>query len=79
MSGLYDFITHPLLCMTVVTLIGFFIYVRMFGSTCPVCRERGALETTGGRELMTWTKDGRTEYKCKYCGHTVWKKDPGGV
>jgi hypothetical protein len=79
MRSLYDFITHPLLWMVVGTLIVVFIYDRMFGSTCPVCRERRALETTGGREPITWTKDSRTEYKCKYCGHTFWKTDPKGV
>jgi hypothetical protein len=80
MRGLYDFITHPVLWMIVGTLVVTFFYYRMFGSTCPKCRERRALESTGGREPMTWTKHGRTELKCKYCGYTFWEKDPpGGV
>jgi hypothetical protein len=53
----FHFINHPFLWIMVGSLIGFFVYDRMFGSTCPACRERRALETTGGREPPTWTKD----------------------
>ena len=40
---------------------------------CPECKRRRALQRTGS------SKDGRDEWKCKYCGHCEWMhRDSGG-
>jgi len=80
MDDLIDFITHPMIWISVGAVIVYFILRHMFGSTCPACRERRALEMTGRHEAAGFMYSGETEYKCKYCGHALWKSDPiGGV
>ncbi len=56
-------------------VIGAIIFERFFGGKCCECGHLRAMEPTG-RELdeyglfSTNTSD---EWKCKYCGHKLWK------
>lgn len=41
---------------------------------CPRCKKLHALKTTGVLEKEGPEDVGREEWKCKHCGHRVWKK-----
>jgi hypothetical protein len=49
------------------------LYYYFFGWVCPRCNRKWALERTGETEGDGWFKVAREEWRCKYCGCTVWK------
>ena len=73
---MHDFITNPVVWMIAATMVGYVAVRIWLDSRCPECRERRALEPTGHEQAGDFFKRAQTQWRCKYCGHEVWKKNP---
>ena len=67
----------PLIIMGIVAAPFIWLLLRWSKSlsTCPVCKEKGAMNQTGNEEIREFTKKRFYETQCKYCGHSVWEED----
>ncbi len=79
-GGLVIFAVEGVLWMVGIgAIVGAFVVVVVGGAEvwvarrCPKCRNRKALEATGATRNRRgfWTVD--SEWRCKLCGHTLWR------
>ena len=66
----YFFLAIP---VVVAIVIWFF-----FGGKCPACRRTHAIERTGRIQKRGFFYSDLEEWKCKYCGHRMWRKESSG-
>ena len=43
---------------------------------CPSCKKQLALRRTGKIENRGWFRGYYEEWKCDYCGHEIWRREP---
>ena len=57
-----------------------FMFARwlLFGKRCPACQKTHAMKKTGQVDKRGFFKSDLYEYKCKFCGHTIWEKESSG-
>ena len=53
-----------------MVLVGFLYW--LFAFNCPECRTRRTLEWTGTERSLK--RYGEKEFRCRRCGHTVWRR-----
>lgn len=56
----------------IVAIVFVVVYV-VLSIGCPKCQSRDPLIETGITKLEHWYSLTRFEYRCKHCGHVVWK------
>jgi uncharacterized protein with PIN domain len=61
------------LACSIVVIVFILVNVTFFHMRCPKCLERDSLIETGTTKQERWYSLTRFEYRCKHCGHVVWK------
>lgn len=63
---------------TALLFVGLVILLLTLNNRCPKCKANSALVRSGERvevENSVWGKVYKVAYKCKHCGHIVWRNE----
>ena len=62
--------------IAVVGVVVVFVYLHFFGYKCFECGRKHAIDKSGETRKRGFFQRDLEEWKCKYCGHRVWKAKP---